>query len=95
MIQQIYSWELSLGIIGCVIGVGVTIGAALLCRYAIKHWEDLYNDDKDIPVTIGLVIGGLVGPILLLSNLIKVLKIAIVPKLYLVNYIADLLSSSK
>ena len=95
LVHQIYSWELTMGSIGIAVGVGMLVIAVLLGRYLKKNWEAIFDEASGFFAMVGSSLCGSIGAIALIINIIKVLKIAIVPKLYLVTYILGLVGSSK
>lgn len=92
LVEEIYRWELAIGIIGVVIGMGLLTIFAWMLKNRKELWEKLEKINAEPVYILGSVISLLSGTVFFFVNLCKVIQIAIAPKLYLVYYITKLLS---
>jgi hypothetical protein len=92
LVEELLRWEFAISLINCLCGVGV------LCGYHLyrKPWwkevkEDSFNDpDVFTPFFIASFVHNIFGFLLVALNLTW-LKIWIAPRLFLLEYISDLI----
>ena len=90
LIHQIYTWEITIGAISFLLGIIPLIIALKLYMSLRKKWEK-FSEEDCIPWVIGIAVFTILGGIVTIGSFVKVLEISIAPKLYLANYIYDLI----
>ena len=94
LISQVLSWELTVGCVGVVVGAVLSIPVVYCVREILKECKKPYlHQDDSLIFTNSLlsIIVGIVSQVMFWNCLLKVLKIAVAPKIYLLGYLTDLL----
>lgn len=91
LIQQIYRWEFTIGAFCFLLGIGLSFAAKKF--FSLAKGDELSYDMEFVYYT-SVIVCGIAGTAMSLCNAIKMLKIVVVPKLYLVNYIFDLVKAT-
>lgn len=97
LIQQIIAWELAVGYICTIIGFVFMVSIAIIWTILIKKDKAINNLDDDtqnliyVPSFIFTVIGGLTGILMFTTSIVKIVKISVAPKLFLIEYISNLI----
>ena len=92
--QEVLQFRLVTGLIGTAIGLGLIMGGIILARKTkqmCKNIED--SEDREILTTTSYIVSGLaclIGNVPFLINGTTVLKVLIAPRLYLLEYFANL-----
>lgn len=91
LINEIYKWEASIGIIGIAIGVVLLVISIYLIKNWKKLWEKACEQDTEPCLVATLTVSLILGLFFFFFNLCKVIQITVAPKLYLLQYIAGLM----
>ena len=95
VIDQLLAWKFTMSLLGFTLGVILLLPIYPLAKFALKGWMDEHENaaTNGIAAVIGSVATvsfAVFSPVLLVVNL-DWLQIAIAPKLYLLEYAANLI----
>lgn len=88
IVQQFYKWKVAEHIFYVILAL---IISGVMISLACKYWECVTKDDNAGPVVAGIV--GLVAMGVALGNVFNLIQIYVAPKIYLIEYITELLKS--
>lgn len=93
LVREIINYHLILKSLGVFFGLSFLIIAILCFRYINKLGSslDLNNNICHVFSLTGCIIGGAISTPIIITNLFYLLKILVAPRLFLIQYISDLI----